>query len=164
MRVMDQPTPQPPPPASQEERDHAIYASERKALGDCYRDGEKSIDTWLLTLSSGALGLSMTFVKEFAPQPKGVPWLIAAWGTFGISVFCVLSNLRNAPNVHLRFIQILDKYMQSNYYRSCYLDDVRAEQQRDPGLRQIDRLNRFAFWLFAVGLICLGVFLFMNLW
>ncbi len=49
---------------------YEVYLDERKLLVDAKREGAQSFDKAILTLAAGAFGLSLTFIKEVAPDAK----------------------------------------------------------------------------------------------
>ena len=63
------------------------YLDERKLLIDAEAEGARSFDKAIMTLSAGALGLSLTFIKEIVCHPHGSTlWLlIGAWVGFCLS-------------------------------------------------------------------------------
>jgi hypothetical protein len=64
---------------------------ERKLLIDVKRDAARSFDQTMITLSGGALGLSLTFVQQLAEKPA--QWravLISAWLAFGTALVSIL--------------------------------------------------------------------------
>jgi hypothetical protein len=64
---------------------------ERKLLVEVKRDAARSFDQTMITLSGGALALSLTFVQQLATKPaqwRGV--LIAAWIAFGSALVAIL--------------------------------------------------------------------------
>jgi hypothetical protein len=64
---------------------------ERKLLIDVKRDAARSFDQTMITLSGGALALSLTFVQQLAEKPA--QWravLITAWVAFGTALVSIL--------------------------------------------------------------------------
>src|SRR6185295_17250792 len=61
-----------------------------------YQDGAhaalEAFDKAILTLSAGALGLSLVFIKDVAPLPTAVGlWLLFwSWGFLGAAIFLTL--------------------------------------------------------------------------
>jgi hypothetical protein len=52
------------------DREREEYLQERRLLIDLKVDSERTLDRTIITLSGGALALSMTFVNQIAPNPK----------------------------------------------------------------------------------------------
>ena len=87
---------------------YQAYLQHRMYLIKERGDSEQSLDKALLTLSSGALAFSLTFVQE-AFDPVAFPHFLAlAWGCFGISVVLTLGSFLISRNSFERAIQILD--------------------------------------------------------
>lgn len=70
--------------------DKETYHAERKLLIDAEREGARSFDKAMLTLSAGALALSITFVRHVAPQPRLVWVLVVSWVAFICSLLSIL--------------------------------------------------------------------------
>jgi hypothetical protein len=51
-------------------------------------------DQWIMTLSGGSLGLSITFIDKIAPHPGHTIWLLfVAWTAFGISLIAAFFGI-----------------------------------------------------------------------
>lgn len=72
--------------------DDALYLEYRKHLWEAGKAASEHTDKAILTLSAGALALSMTFLKDIVPLKDVIelPLIITAWGAFGSSIACVL--------------------------------------------------------------------------
>jgi hypothetical protein len=80
--------------ASEEESlERVAYLEERKSLVEGERESAQSLDKSLITLSAGALGLSITFIRQIAPDPELLGLLYVGWGGFGLSLLAVLMSL-----------------------------------------------------------------------
>lgn len=64
----------------------------------------------LLTLSTGALALSITFVKDIlAGKPAcAAPWLLTAWGCWAMSVCLLLASYYLSPLAYQKALQQVD--------------------------------------------------------
>lgn len=69
-----------------------VYLEERKSLIEAEREAAQSLDKTLVTLSAGALGLSITFIRQIAPEPEHLWVLYVGWGGFSLSLLAVLSS------------------------------------------------------------------------
>ncbi len=65
------------------------YRDERKLLIDAKREGARTFDKGILTLSAGALGLSFTLIRN-QPHVSDRPLLFFAWGGFILSILAIL--------------------------------------------------------------------------
>jgi magnesium-transporting ATPase (P-type) len=55
------------------------YLDERQVLLECRNNAVRSLEKTLVTLSAGALALSITFLHDIAPHPTQITWMIIAW-------------------------------------------------------------------------------------
>ncbi len=93
-----------------------VYLDERKHLIDAERDTAQQFDKAILTLASGALGLSITFIKQIAPHPKSqsIYFLVAAWVFFSFSILSTLISFLTSQNACRRQRDILDQNQQTS--------------------------------------------------
>jgi hypothetical protein len=73
--------------------DEAEYIDdeERRLLVGAKSDAARSFDQTMITLSAGALGLSLTFIQQLATKPaQWRAFLTAGWVCFGIALFSIL--------------------------------------------------------------------------
>jgi cbb3-type cytochrome oxidase subunit 3 len=145
------------------------YIDERKTLDNTELDASKSYDQYLITLSSGALGLSLLFIEKVAksPLPSTYPLLIAAWSFFALVLFLMLLSLLVSQWAWRRRRENLD------------FDHNRAENRRpvsplprwrkrrkkfqNPYDRATTTLNTLSLLLFFVGVVCFASFSAANL-
>ena len=72
---------------------HDDYLAERKMLIEGEFDSGRSLDKYLTSLASGALGLSLVFLDRVRPDPAWTWVLVAAWVFFASCLTCVLVGL-----------------------------------------------------------------------
>ena len=94
----------------------------------------EGLDKTLISLSGGALVLSMTFVTTLSPGKSLLPVLFLSWLCFGISIVCVIIAMRKAQNSTVRdaetlakFIRELDEKQKGGYL----LDEATCRDLRD---------------------------------
>jgi len=75
---------------NEEEITRKEYLEERKVLLEGRSNAFRSLEKTLVTLSAGALALSITFLHDIAPQPKQIGWMIASWSLLFISLLLML--------------------------------------------------------------------------
>ena len=122
--------------ASLEFRDHLIKAQQTAS-----RDFDKAI----MTLSAGALGISLAFVHNVSLHPKWIVGLAASWGFFALSLaFVVVSLLTSQAE--------LDRYL-------ARLD----AGDRSHGFSWTELLNWLAGFAFLLGVVLLIIFAYENL-
>ena len=96
-----------------DQRDDAYqrYLDERKTYIEAKTGVSSSFDRAILSLSGGALALSIVFVKQIAPDPRStsIPWLMGAWSTFAFAIVLMLSSLFASQLAIQREIDLLDE-------------------------------------------------------
>jgi len=71
------------------------YLKEREFLIDSEREGSKSFDKFILSLSAGAIGLSLTFLTNIVSNVSSwsIWFLIIAWGLLVLSMLSTMISL-----------------------------------------------------------------------
>jgi hypothetical protein len=80
---------------------HTAYVTRRSNLDDLAFKTSERYDQWVLTLSGGALALSLTFLEKIAPDPSHCTLLFLglSWFAYIIAVlagFCAIDTSRKA--------------------------------------------------------------------
>jgi len=72
-----------------------IYLKTRQSYNEAELEVSGRYDKWILTLSGGALGLSIAFIEKIAknPTPDTLFWLKISWGCLVISLLTALLSL-----------------------------------------------------------------------
>ena len=106
----------------------------------------------MLTLSGGALVLSVAFLSDVWSNPSWVPLLIVAWASFALSVGAMLLAFPVATK------RIDDQIVEITH------DIYRGTTKTTPPKTHpwIARLNTTALIFFVVGLIAIGAFATIN--
>lgn len=126
---------------------------ERRLLVESLKLLNHSLDKLLVTLSGGALGLSMVFLRDvISTNLIKHNWiLVIAWPAFILCLAFTLANIIFGIKAHEKAIEHTDKEMPTNEkFGGSY-----------------SRLSDF-FYLFAiasvfVGILCMTVFMILNL-
>lgn len=134
----------------EEHREHLW--EERSRLIDAHIDNARSQDRTVLTLSGGALVLSVAFLSDVWSDPSWVPLLIAAWLSFAISVGAVLLAY---PAATKRLDHNIDEITHEILHGATKTTPPKTHPW-------IARLNTTALVFFFVGLIAIGVFATIN--
>lgn len=112
-----------------------------------------SFDRTVLTLSGGALGLSMIFLNDIVEPSKAVQtlWLIIAWACWAVSLILSLSSFWLSAQAKRKTIQ--------------QLDDGRLDQEPPGGLwdRSTALLTPLGGLAFIIGVGSMIVFIHSNL-
>lgn len=138
-----------------EERRRQELLDERKALDANCSTSASHFDKAMLTLSSAALGLSVTFIRDIAPSPRpcSVLVLAASWIAFAGSMLMTLASFLTSQAACQRQIEIIH--------------DLLVENERGVG-RNVWRtttsfMNIGSIVLFSIGTILLICFVLWNL-
>lgn len=142
----------------------ASYRDERNKLIDGEQDYSKSYDKYVLTLSGGALALSVTFIHDIIGDgPVRVPALIVlAWISFTLSVAAALVAIHQSGPLFRDFRDTLDRKAQHAGDKFSWTE-VRTEQSKCRRLMLMDWLNYGSLVLFLLGVILLLSFTGCNL-
>ena len=121
------------------------------------------LDKSLLTLSAGALLLSITFVGTLSETKRCLVLLFVAWGLFIISIIAVIFAMRNAQlRTHRDAIGVaknLERISQMNATeRAVYRATFSSETNK-----RVAWLNRIAVFGFVLGVVFLCWFVGINL-
>lgn len=141
--------------AEKRETDDVLYLEYRKHLWEAGKSANEHTDKAILTLSAGALALSMTFLKDIVPLKDVIelPLIIAAWCTFGSSIACVLFSQYESRKA-------IDVQMQRLESRIAL--DYESANLPNPHTDRTNKLNMFAGALFFTGLILTILFTTFN--
>lgn len=133
---------------------YQIYLAERSLLIEAEKSTAQQFDKAMLTLSAGALGISLTLIKDAVSEP--VCWskylLFGAWlgfcGSITTTLFSFLRSLKACEDQR----KILDEWIKSA-----------TETPETTTLASgVETLNRTSIALFVMGVITLIVFSIMN--
>lgn len=124
-----------------------LLADHRRHLLEALYSESQQFDRAVLTLAAGALGISIAFVNDVAPNPRATGWLAASWVLLALSLICVLLSFMAAQSA-IR-------------WEIDHLYDVPRPERPHP--RRTPRLNAGAAWTFVVGVLALAVFALLNL-
>jgi hypothetical protein len=73
--------------------DMSADTEQRRTYFDALREEARKFDTHILTLAGGALGLSLTFIRNLIPsgqEPRAKALIISAWSCFGLTLLIIL--------------------------------------------------------------------------
>lgn len=128
------------------------YLSERKLLVDAERMASQDFDKAILTLAGGALGLSITFMKQIAPNPKLIGLLGGSWFCLSVSLLTLLISFQFSRKAQQRAQDIL------KYYYSHGKEDKKNIPDRVTTC-----LNWASLYACFFGVVLLAVFSLFNL-
>jgi hypothetical protein len=70
----------------------------RQWLAENHHAASQYYDKAVMTLSGGALGLSLAFVKDIAPDPEETWALVGAWASFAASLLFIFTSQGSIVN------------------------------------------------------------------
>jgi hypothetical protein len=110
-------------------------------------------DRAVFVLAGGALGLSLTFVREIAPIPRpcSIPWLGASWFLFVLSLISTFCSLLTSQHAFLVAIRQVDEGV-------IYTSEPGGRLQTATTM-----LNVSSAVFFVAGVICLVIFALVNI-
>lgn len=140
------------------------YRDERNKLIDGEHDYAKSYDKYLLSLSGGALALSITFIRHIIGDDpvQCSPLIVIAWISFALSVATALVGIHQSAPLFRAFRDILDRNAEHAGEKFAWTK-VREEQTTCRRLVLMDCLNWASLAMFLSGLIFLMSFAALNL-
>jgi hypothetical protein len=141
----------------EQERREKLYDDHRKQAWEDLHSSTDNFDKSILTLSSGALALSLSFIKDIVPLGHAA-WrllLYLSWGCFGLCILLTVLSYQLGIRAQQEHLKNLPKY---------YLQrDEEAPKQRSLFWRLVEAFSWASAGLFALGLICTVVFCIKNL-
>lgn len=140
--------------ASQPERD--LYIAHAKQTWNDIQSSTDSFDQSLLTLSSGALGLSLAFIKDIVPFKEAV-WsktLYASWISFAVCVVLTVFSFRLSIAAQGKHLEYLAKYYLER--RQEYFN------KRSVYSKVLSVFTWLASAFFLIGLVCTVLFCLKN--
>lgn len=135
------------------DNDHQMYLDERRLLVEGEVQVAARFDKSILTLSGGALLLSMTFVKDIVSGSPNDTWaLIVSWILLGMAIAAMLTSLLTSQRAYQRQRDILDKQYGSRGGRD----------ECNWWAWSTKWLNRISITIFLVAIFFLGYFSIKN--
>jgi hypothetical protein len=147
---------------------HERYVKQRERLLSASLETAGRYDRTHLTVSSGALALSVTFLDKIAPEP--VQWtilvIVIAWVLLLLSIIFQLRALDRSENATKEQVAILDAE-----YKFYFSSDNPADKVREGFIKPDNcyieitkQYNTIARRCLIVGIILIFVFSAINLW
>jgi hypothetical protein len=138
-----------------EKLDYETYLKERSILIDAERESARSFDKFILTLSAGSFGLSLTFITKIVLYfNRWTIWLLAvAWISFVVSILSTLISFLTSQAGCRRQRDILDK---------IFKDKIATDQEINKPAQWTEWLNIVSIIFFVIGAIFLIIFSITN--
>jgi hypothetical protein len=136
-----------------EKERYAGFLAYRREMTELEWDQSKSFDQALITVSGGALVLSITFIDSIAPTPEHVWLLYPAWIGLGVALISTLLSFHFGKHAAARARAIEDRR---------YEGEIDPCKLRNRWVGWSNRLNWIAIATFLVGISCLAAFSLIN--
>lgn len=152
-----EPTRSPVEPADEQARRQQLYDEHRKQAWDDMQSSTDSFDQSLLTLSSGLLALSVSFVKDIVPLSEAAHiWLLfLSWIFFALCILLTVSSFQlgiAAQKHHLKFI------------RQYYIErNAKALNKPSVPSTLLAVFTWFALVSFFAGILCTVIFCIISI-
>jgi hypothetical protein len=145
---------------------HEEYCREREKLHDAALETGGRYDRAVLTISTGALGVSIVFVEKLAPNPAlyTAPALIVGWLLLLASVVFQLLALEGSQTATNEQIRILDRQ-----YGAIFKHETAAnyehlyEQAENKAVKRVTLFNSISLWALVAGIVSILVFSSINI-
>jgi len=139
---------------------YKVYLEERKLLIHAEYEESRLFDKAILTLTAGAFGLSLTFIRQIVPTIRsGTVWmLIFAWVGFGISLLSTLISFLTSQSACSKQREILKAEYFNN--RGSQSKKVNLKNKMAIWTKQLNKISIFAF---IIGIFFLTTFSIVNL-
>jgi hypothetical protein len=144
-------------PQLNETRSLELYDEARNRVVEDIQSGTDSFDQGLLTLSTGALGLSLAFIKDIVPLKDAIHLrlLFASWLAFGGCVLLIVFSFPLSVAAQKKYLEYLAFY---------YLERKQEFFNKRSGYsKALTLLTCVASLAFVSGLVCTLLFCIKNL-
>ena len=131
------------------------YLDERKLLVEGEKSTSASFDRYILTLSGGALALTMVFIRDIAPNPLASSrlYLFTSWIAFGAAIIMMLASMLTSQSAFRKQRDIIGMS-----HGSQVQDDPRNQWAWATNI-----LNILSMVAFGVGVVFIAIFIAFNL-
>jgi hypothetical protein len=124
------------------------------------------LDRTLLTLSGGALALSITLITRANPPKTYLCVLFLSWIALAASIVAVVLALRKSQSEaesNVRLVASVYNQLKQNRQK-ILIGEIKYEENRETlQIKGMPAINSVALWGFVVGIILLGLFAALNL-
>lgn len=130
--------------------DQSSYFEERRALIQAEFEQSRLFDRSILTLSSAAFGITLTFINKIVPEvdPCTMVYIYVGLGALVLSVTLTLVSFITSQRAYRRQVDILDEEVHNG--KNCFACTTAC-------------LNLLSGVSFILGLVSLAVFVLLNI-
>ena len=135
---------------------YQTYIEERRSLVEASHSSAEQFDKYILTLSTGALALSITFLKNIAPTPltESIIFLVLSWSCLIICTLLTLVSFLTSQKACSKQVEILEKN---------YLPDEELGNSKNYMSDLTTWLNRLSIFFFIIGVSLFAIFSIKNI-
>jgi hypothetical protein len=146
-----------------QETRHQQYLTERKSLIDGENVSTDTLDKNILTLSGGALGLSLVFLEKIVRAPKEwtLIFLSLAWLALVLSLVTMLGSFLTSQHAFRRQRKILEIEM---FPEDHVCEDGKKPDCKNFWSNRTTCLNWASIICFGTGVLLLCTFSILNMW
>jgi hypothetical protein len=130
------------------------FLATRKALIEFEHTSVDSYEKAMLTLAAGALGISLTFIQQWAPKPHDTLWLFVAWAGFGLALVVMLISFLASHKAIRKQYLLLDEEQRFG---------KPVDNPQNKWATATSWFNWISLGSFCIGVSCLAAFVGMNL-
>jgi len=123
------------------------WSRDRERLLALHEATTQAFDKAIMTLSGGALAVSISFIHDVAHHPRHKPLIGVSWGAFGLSLLLILWSFLTSERATRRMVH--------------QMADAEAEEIAEGTLTDV--LNWSSAASFVVGVVCLVIFAVLNI-
>ncbi len=135
-----------------------LFDDFKEKVLDDIKSGTENFDKNLLTFSSGALGLSLAFIKDIVPLGEAhlIPCLFVSWIAFALCILVTMASFQ----VSIQALQCSLPFAEKYYFKNQR--NAFDEHLKTRWCRAVDWCTWTASGLFVIGLVCTIVFVCVN--
>lgn len=137
-----------------EHEQHKMYLDYRQGLVNSKFKVAEDFDKALLTLSGGALGISMAFIKDIVTRPEYKWILVISWACFGLAIIILLLGFHVCRKAYTQEIVSLDARQK---------ESKKTNSKKNAWSEATEVANILALIIFIIGLFLLATFIFVNI-
>lgn len=142
--------------AGYDDPEYRLYLEERRLLYEGESHQADSFDKAILTLSSGAFGISIAFLDKITKNlHRTTLWLlISSWALFAVSILSTLLSFHTSQRDFSRQLRRIEQ---------AYLSKYELKQQKRDRTGMTQCLNVLSLVAFFVAIAFLSLFVILNL-
>ncbi len=146
---------------------YKAYLDQRRRINENSLSVAAKYDQWTLTISGGALALSITFIEKVATAPYqwSIPLIALAWLCFALSLLSGLLAIRYSSQALVKQVEILDeeysRFSQTSTESNWAGEQVPEVERIFP--KKIKKWSRLSLTNLVLGIIFLCAFSIINI-